>query len=139
MSTFNYLSNDDVRNQVGQSYYTATGDISESDLGNDHNVAVDGLTIGIPKITSGNLGCTIFFRNSGAAGNNKLVISPDDSNKIIGSVTLSASVVVAGGVLGKDWENTKATSIQGDWCAIRAVSLTEWYIIGCQGIWASEA
>jgi len=139
MSTFNYLSNDDVQNQVGQSYYTATGDISESDLGNDHNVAVDGLTIGIPKITSGNLGCTIFFRNSGAAGNNKLVISPDDSNKIIGSVTLSASVVVAGGVLGKDWENTKATSIQGDWCAIRAVSLTEWYIIGCQGIWASEA
>jgi len=139
MSTFNYLSNDDVRNQVGQSYYTATGDISESDLGNDHNVAVDGLTIGIPKITSGNLGCTIFFRNSGAAGNNKLVISPDDSNKIIGSVTLSASVVVAGGVLGKDWENTKATSIQGDWCAIRAVSLTEWYIIGCQGIWASES
>jgi len=139
MSTFNYLSNDDVQNQVGQSYYTATGDISESDLGNDHNVATDGLTIGIPKITSGNLGCTIFFRNSGAAGNNKLVISPDDSNKIIGSVTLSASVVVACGVLGKDWENTKATSIQGDWCAIRAVSLTEWYIIGCQGIWASEA
>ena len=139
MSTFNYLSNDDVRNQVGQSYYTATGDISESDLGNDHNVATDGLTIGIPKITSGNLGCTIFFRNSGAAGNNKLVISPDDSNKIIGSVTLSASVVVAGGVLGKDWENTTATSILGDWCAIRAVSLTEWYIIGCQGIWASES
>jgi len=139
MSTFNYLSNDDVRNQVGQSYYTVTGDISESDLGNDHNVGTDGLTIGIPKITTGNLGCTIFFRNSGAAGNNKLVISPDDSNKIIGSVTLSASVVVAGGVLGKDWENTKATSIQGDWCAIRAVSLTEWYIIGCQGIWASEA
>ena len=139
MSTFNFLSNDDVRNQVGQSYYTVTGDISESDLGNDHNVGTDGLTIGIPLITAGNLGCTIFFRNSGAGGNNKLVISPKDSNKIIGSVTLSGSVVVAGGVLGKDWENTKATSIQGDWCAIRAVSLTEWYIIGCQGIWASEA
>ena len=139
MSTFNFLSNDNVRNQVDQSYYTVTGDISESDLENDHNVGTDGLTIGIPLITAGNLGCTIFFRNSGAAGNNKLVISPDDSNKIVGSVTLAGSVVVAGGVLGKDWENTKATSIQGDWCAIRAVSLTEWYIIGCQGIWASEA
>ena len=139
MSTFNFLSNDNVRNQVDQSYYTVTGDISESDLENDHNVGTDGLTIGIPLITAGNLGCTIFFRNSGAAGNNKLVISPKDSNKIIGSVTLSASVVIAGGVLGKDWENTKATSIQGDWCALRAVSLTEWYIIGCQGIWASEA
>ena len=139
MSTFNFLSNDDVRNQVGQSYYTVTGDISESDIGNDHNVGTDGLTIGIPKITSGNLGCTIFFRNSGAATNNKLTISPDDSNKIIGSVTLAGSVVVSGGVLGKDWINTKATSVQGDWCAIRAVSLTEWYIVGCQGIWASES
>ena len=139
MSTFNFTSNDVNRNQVAQSYYTVTGDILESDIGNDHNVGTDGLTIGIPKITAGNLGCTIFFRNSGAAGNNKVVISPDDSNKIIGSVTLSASVVVAGGVLGKDWELTKATSIQGDWCALRAVSLTEWYIIGCQGIWASES
>jgi len=139
MSTFNFTSNDVNRNQVAQSYYTVTGDILESDIGNDHNVGTDGLTIGIPKITTGNLGCTIFFRNSGAAGNNKVVISPDDSNKIIGSVTLSASVVVAGGVLGKDWELTKATSIQGDWCALRAVSLTEWYIIGCQGIWASES
>jgi len=139
MSTFNFTSNDVNRNQVAQSYYTVTGDILESDIGNDHNVGTDGLTIGIPLITAGNLGCTIFFRNSGAAGNNKLVISPKDSNKIIGSVTLSGSVVVAGGVLGKDWELTKATSIQGDWCAIRAVSLTEWYIIGCQGIWASES
>ena len=138
MSTFNFTSNGVNRNQVAQSYYTVTGDILESDIGNDHNVGTDGLTIGIPKITAGNLGCTIFFRNSGAAGNNKVVISPDDSNKIVGAVTLAGSVVVASGVLGKDWENTKATSIQGDWCALRAVSLTEWYIIGCQGIWASE-
>ena len=78
MGTFNYTSNDVEYNQVGQSYYTATGDISEGNIGNDHNVAVDGLTIGIPLITSGNL-------------------------------------------------------------ALRAVSLTEWYIIGGQGIWVSES
>lgn len=139
MSTFNYLSNDEVRNQVGQSYYTVTGDISESDLGNDHNVATDGLTIGIPLITSGNLGCTIFFRNSGADANNKLVISPKDSNKILGGMTQAAAVFHASGVLGKDLINTKGTSKKGDWVALRAVSLTEWYIIGGQGIWASEA
>ncbi len=139
MSTFNYLSNDDVRNQVGQSYYTATGDISEGDIGNDHNVGTDGLTIGIPKITTGNLGCTIFFRNSGAAGNNKVVISPDDSNKIVGGMTQAAAVFHASGVLGKDLINTKGTSKLGDWVELRAVSLTEYYIVGGQGIWASEA
>ena len=31
MSAYNYLSNDVTRNQVAQSYYTATGDISEAD------------------------------------------------------------------------------------------------------------
>jgi|TARA_R110001583_G_scaffold125885_8_gene277452 hypothetical protein len=139
MSTFNYLSNDEVRNQVAQSYYTATGDISEADLGNDHNVAVDGLTIGIPLITSGNLGCTIFFRNTGADGNNILVVSPKNTNKIIGGMTQASAVFHASGVAGKDVINTKATSKKGDWIALRAVSLTEWYIIGGQGIWASES
>ena len=139
MSTFNFLSNDDVRNQVGQSYYTATGDISEGDIGNDHNVAVDGLTIGIPLITSGNLGCTIFFRNTGADGNNILVVSPKSTNKIIGGMTQASAVFHASGALGKDVINTKASSKKGDWIALRAVSLTEWYIIGGQGIWASES
>ena len=138
MSAYNYLSNDVERNQVAQSYYTATGDISESDLGNDHNVAVDALTIGIPLITSGNLGSTIFFRNTGADAGVKLVISPKNTNKIIGSITLSASVFSASGVLDKDVINTKATALKGDWIALRAVSLTEWYIIGGQGVWASE-
>ena len=139
MSTFNYLSNDVERNQVSQSYYTATGDISESDLGNDHNVAVDALTIGIPLITSGNLGCTIFFRNTGADANNIVSISPKNTNKIVGGMTQAAAVFNASGVLGKDLQNTKATSKKGDWVAIRAVSLTEWYIIGGQGIWVSES
>tara|TARA_R110001592_G_scaffold19322_1_gene79426 strand:- start:263 stop:682 length:420 start_codon:yes stop_codon:yes gene_type:complete len=139
MSTFNYLSNDVERNQVAQSYYTATGDISEAYLANDHNVAVDGLTIGIPLITTGNLGCTIFFRNTGADAAVKLVISPKASNKIVGSLTQAAAVFSASGTLGKDLENTKATALNGDWVALRAVSLTEWYIIGGQGIWISES
>ena len=139
MSAYNYLSNDVERNQVAQSYYTVTGDISETDLGNDHNVATDALTIGLPLITSGSLGSTVFFRNTGADAAVKLVISPKATNKIIGSITLAASVFAASGVLDKDLENTKATALKGDWVALRAVSLTEWYIIGGQGIWASEA
>jgi len=141
MAANNYLSNDVNRNQVSQSYYTVTGDISESDLGNDHNIAVDGLTIGLPLITSGNLGSTVFFRNTGASGNNDMVISPKDTNKIVGMLptTGPGGMPEASGVLGKDWINTKATSEVGDWCLLRAVSLTEWYIVGGQGFWASEA
>ena len=125
MSAYKYLSNDEVRNQVAQSYYTATGDISEADLGNDHNVAVDALTIGLPLITSGNLGSTVFFRNTGADAAVKLVISPKDTNKIIGSITLAASVFAASGVLDKDLENTKATALKGDWVALRSIIINK--------------
>ena len=107
MGTFNYTSNDVEYNQVGQSYYTATGDISEGNIGNDHNVAVDGLTIGIPLITSGNLGCTIFFRNTGGDANNIVSISPKNTNKIVGGMTQAAAVFHASGALGKDLQNTK--------------------------------
>ena len=139
MSEFKFVSNDTVRNQVGQSYYTVTGDISEGDISNDHNVATDGLTIGIPLITSGNLGTTLFFRNTGADGNNTVTISPKDSNKIVGGMTQAAAVFHSSGALGKDLINVKATSKVGDWVALRAVSLTEWYIVGGQGIFASES
>ena len=139
MGTFNYTSNDVEYNQVGQSYYTATGDISQGDIGNDHNVATDALTIGIPLITTGNIGMSIFFRNTGADGNNTVTISPKDSNKIVGGMTQAAAVFHSSGALGKDLINTKATSKLGDWVALRAVSLTEWYIVGGQGIFASES
>ena len=139
MSEFKFVSNDTVRNQVGQSYYTVTGDISEGDIGNDHNVATDAITVGIPLITAGNLGTTLFFRNTGADGNNTVTISPKDSNKIVGGMLVAAGVFTPSGALGKDLVNVKATSKVGDWVALRAVSLTEWYIVGSQGIFASEA
>jgi hypothetical protein len=82
---------------------------------------------------------TVFFRNTGADGNNDVVISPKNTNKIVGGMTQAAAVFHASGALDKDLINTKGTSKVGDWVALRAVSLTEYYIVGGQGIWASEA
>ena len=139
MSTYNYLSNDISYNQVTQQTVTATGDIPEQNSSHDINCATDGLTLGLPLITSGNLGMTVTFRNTGAAANNTVTVSPKNTNKIVGSVVLAASVFSASGVLGKDFINTKATSLTGDFVTLRAVTLTEWYIIGAVGIWSSEA
>ena len=137
-SILNFTSNDVDRNQVGQSYYTVSGDILESNIGNDHNAA-SSVILELPLITSGNLGMTVFFRNTGADGNNFIGMSPKATNKIVGDITLAGSVVTASGVLDKNFVNTRGTAKTGDWCQIRAVSLTEWYIVGAQGIWASEA
>tara|TARA_R110000803_G_scaffold98333_2_gene166436 strand:- start:132 stop:551 length:420 start_codon:yes stop_codon:yes gene_type:complete len=139
MSTFNYLSNDVEYNKVSQVAVTVTGDVSESKAGVDYNVATDGLTIGLPLITSGNLGSTFLFRNTGADAANIVSISPKNTNKIIGSIVLSGSVFSASGVLDKDVINTKSTALKGDYIILRSVSLTEYAIIGGVGIWASEA
>jgi len=139
MPTYNYLSNDISYNQVAQKTVTASGDIAEQDAAQDINCATDGLTLGLPLITSGNLGTTITFRNTGADANNTVVVSPKATNRIVGSIVKASSVFTASGALDKDCINTKATSKKGDYVTLRAVTLTDWYIIGGVGIWASES
>ena len=139
MSTFNYLSNDVERNQVSQKTLSASVSVPAGDASIDHNIATDALVISLPKINSGNLGMTFLFRNSGADGNNIITLSPHSTDGFNGSIANAAADSVASGVVDKDWVNTKATANKGDYVVIRAVALTEWYIIGGVGIWASEA
>ena len=75
------------------------------------------------------------FRNSGADGNNIITLSPAASDAIHGTV----AAIQSGGVDNKDWINTKATANKGDWCTIKAVALTDWYLTGGDGVWASES
>ena len=139
MSTYNYLSNDDVRVKVSQKTLTSSVSVPAGDAGIEHNIATDGLVISLPKINSGNLGLTFLFRNTGADANNIITLSPDSADSFNGSIANAAADSVASGVAGKDWINTKATANNGDYVVIRAVALTKWYIVGGVGIWASQA
>lgn len=139
MSTYNYLSNDDVRVKVSQKTLTASVSVPAGDAGIDHNIATDALVMSLPKINSGNLGMTFLFRNSGADGNNIITLSPDSADSFNGSIANASADSVASGVVNKDWINTKATANKGDYVVIRAVALTQWYIIGGVGVWASES
>ena len=79
------------------------------------------------------------FRNTGADGNNIVTLSPNAADGIHGTIANAAADSVASGTVDKDFVNTKATANKGDYVILRAVALTEWYIIGGVGIWASEA
>ena len=59
-------------------------------------------------------------------------IATDAIHGTVGSVS-------SGGVDNKDWINTKATANKGDWCSLKAVALTDWYLTGGDGVWASES
>jgi|TARA_R110001606_G_scaffold151042_1_gene291359 hypothetical protein len=139
MSTTSTTSNDIVYVQAAQKTVGATADVLAGDAGIDHNVATDALVLSLPLIEAGNLGMTYLFRNTGADGNNTITLSPNALDGINGSIANSAADSVAGGVVNKNFVNTKATANNGDYVVLRAVALTKWYVIGGVGIWASEA
>lgn len=118
---------------------TANTTVRDDDSGQEFNVATDALVITLPLITTSNIGMSLRFRNTGADGNNIITLSPNALDAVHGTVANAAADVVAGGVVDKDWINTKVTANKGDWVEITAGALTEWYVTGGVGIWASEA
>lgn len=104
-------------------------------------IAVDAKTFTLPEITQVmvDAGKTFLFHNNGADGAVALTLSPDAIDAVHGTIANAAADKVAGGVLNKDWVNTKSTANKGDWCALTPLALTEWHVTGGVGIWASEA
>lgn len=135
MSTTSTTSNDVLRARAKQTTISTSGSVSANQAGGEFNIATDALTITLPEISSETLGMEFTFRNTGADGNNIITLSPAASDAIHGTV----AAVQSGGVDNKDWINTKATANKGDWCTIKAVALTDWYLTGGDGVWASEA
>tara|TARA_R110002096_G_scaffold117852_3_gene255255 strand:- start:119 stop:526 length:408 start_codon:yes stop_codon:yes gene_type:complete len=135
MSTTTTTSNDVLRARSKQETLTVTQDISINDAGTDFNIATDAKVMTLPAITAENIGAEFTFRNTGADGNNIITLSPAATDAIHGTI----AAVSSGGVDNKDWINTKASANKGDWCTLKAVALTDWYITGGDGVWASEA
>lgn len=117
----------------------ASKSLKVEDSGQSFNIAEDALVMTLPLIDDGNLGTTYRFRNTGADGNNLITLAPNALDAFHGTIANAAADSVAGGVVDKDFVNTKATANKGDWIEVEAVALTEWYVTGGVGIWASEA
>jgi hypothetical protein len=135
MSTTITTSNSVLRARSKQETLTTTQDISINDAGAEFNIATDAKVLTLPAITAENIGAEFTFRNTGADGNNIITISPAATDAIHGTI----AAVSSGGVDNKDWINTKASANKGDWCTLKAIALTDWYITGGDGVWASEA
>jgi len=135
MSTTITTSNDVLRARSEQTTISTSGSVDANQAGGEFNVATDALVITLPTIDANNIGMEFTFRNTGADGNNIITLSPASTDAIHGTV----AAISSGGVDNKDWINTKATANKGDWCTLKAVALTDWYLTGGDGVWASEA
>lgn len=104
-------------------------------------IATDAKVFTMPLITAAMVaaGTEFHFVNNGADDAVALTLAPDALDAFHGTIANAAADKVAGGVVDKDWVNTKATANKGDYCKAKAMALTEWHITAGVGIWASEA
>ena len=122
--------------------------ISAINSGAEIKIATDG------KVISGSvnfpIGAEFTIRNVGANGNNIITFSPESTAAVFGAVkrrkgtnadatAADGLVCVAGGVLDKDWINTKTSAIKNDFTTFKKVSATEYLITNGLGIWVSES
>lgn len=114
----------------------ADKDVSLEESGTTFLVGTDALTITLPATKKGAI---YTFINSGADGNNLITISPNANDAIFGTIANAAADSVSGGVVDKDFINTKATSNKGDRITLVGDGVDGWYIVEGVGIWASEA
>lgn len=88
----------------------------------------------LPTAASALSGFRVTFINTAAAGAALMSISPAAADAIVGTI----GAVTASGVANKDWRNTKATQVKGDYCVLESDGVNTWYIVGGVGVWASE-
>lgn len=91
--------------------------------------------VSLPNAATANKGCVVIVINMAADDQAKVSISPDASDKIIGTV----AAVSSSGAAGKDWINTKSGANQGDYTTLVSNGVDSWIIIGGVGVWASES
>ena len=87
------------------------------------------MTITLPATKAG---VRFTFVNSGADGNNILRVSPNSSDKVMGTIAAVSMTASDDG----DLTNTKVTANKGDWATIVGDGSDGWYIIGGDGVWA---
>ena len=108
---------------------TASQTLRYNDSGKVFLVATDAQTNTLPATKAG---VRFTFVNSGADGNNILRVSPNSSDKVMGTIAAVSMTASDDG----DLTNTKVTANKGDWATIVGDGNEGWYIIGGDGVWA---
>ena len=108
---------------------TESQTLSYNDSGKVFLVGTDALTITLPPTRAG---VRFTFVNSGDDDGVLITVSPNASDKIMGTI---AAVSMSASDDG-DLTNTKSGANKGDWCTIVGDGSDGWYIIGGDGVWA---
>jgi len=108
---------------------TESQTLSYNDSGKVFLVGTDALTITLPATQAG---VRYTFINSGADDAVLIRVSPNASDKIMGTIAAVSMTASDDG----DLTNTKSGANKGDWVTIIGDGSDGWYITGGDGVWA---
>ena len=108
---------------------TASTTLSYGDSGKVFLVGTDALVITLPATKAGT---RYTFVNSGDDDAVLITVSPNASDKIIGTIAAVSMTASDDG----DLTNTKSGANKGDWVTIVGDGSDGWYIVGGDGVWA---
>ena len=114
---------------------TANKTLNYGDSGKVFLVGTDSLTITLPATKAG---ARFTFINSGADGNNIITISPNSSDKIMGTIANTAQDNVASASDDGDLVHTKTSANKGDHVTLIGDGSDGWYITDGVGIWVGS-
>ena len=128
-------ASDTLRNP--EVFETITDDkvLDAADSGKTFLIATDAKTFTLPATAKG---LRYKIVNSGADGNNIITVSPNASDKIMGSFSNGSEKVIMSGTDDKDIVNTKATARKGDYIILVGDGVDGWYIEDAIGVWTEE-
>jgi hypothetical protein len=102
-------------------------------------IGADSKTATLPSSATVGAGIRYAFLNTGANGTYGFTISPNASDKIMGSYNNGGKKITMSGTNDKDLVNTKATALRGDYMVIESDGADGWYIIDGIGTWTEES
>jgi hypothetical protein len=101
-------------------------------------VGADAKTATLPSSATVGAGIKYAFINNGADGAYGFTVSPNASDKIMGSINNGDVKIIMTGTDDKDIVNTKATARNGDYLVLESDGVNGWYILDGHGIWTEE-
>jgi predicted RecA/RadA family phage recombinase len=104
--------------------------VDAEDMNKVLHIATDAKAFTLPTMSAGYAGFEVTFQNDGADGANSITINPNSNDKIMGPDLA--------GTDNKDYINTKATAVRGDYVTLRGDGTNGWWIVARRGTWASE-
>ena len=128
-----------VQNVAPTAAFAESAALAAAASGTLYLVGADATVATLPSSAVVGAGIKYAFVNAGADAAYGFTISPNASDKIMGSFNNGKVLITMSATDNKDLVNTKSTAKRGDYMILESDGVDGWYVVGGIGIWTEES